>query len=75
MPDAAPVYRKMPGTGGGLFHRSTLWLGPDHLLLVQSTPVSETYRRFYFRSIQNVTVRKTNLRTKRLLGMLNELEP
>ena len=59
----------MPGAGGGLFHRSRLWLGSDHLLLVQSTAVSETYRRFYFRSIQNVMVRKTSLRTKRIIAL------
>jgi len=36
--------------------RSSLWLGTDHLLCVDSTGYSETYRRFYFRDIQTITL-------------------
>ena len=35
--------------------RSSLWLGKDHLLCVDSSGYSETYKRFYFRDIQAVT--------------------
>jgi hypothetical protein len=42
--------------------RSSLWLGDDHLLCVDSNGYSETYKRFYFHDIQTFTVRKTKRR-------------
>ena len=30
--------------------RSSLWLGKDHLLCIDSTGFSESYKRFYFRA-------------------------
>lgn len=39
--------------------RSNLWLGSDHLLCVESEGFNESYRRFYFRDIQAITLRKT----------------
>jgi hypothetical protein len=39
--------------------RCRLWLGPDHLLSVDSTIASESYRRFYFRDIEAFIVRRT----------------
>lgn len=39
--------------------RVGLWLGSDHLLLVESSGFTETYKRFYFRDIQAITVRET----------------
>jgi hypothetical protein len=41
--------------------RSTLLLGEDHLLKVESTIFSEDYKRFFFRDIQSITI-KTNRR-------------
>lgn len=32
--------------------RQSLWLGPDHLLSIDSASYSEEYKRFYFRDIQ-----------------------
>jgi hypothetical protein len=52
-------YRKLPGDFRGFFRRNTLWLGPDHLLLVDSTRFSETYKRFYLPDIQTIIIRKT----------------
>lgn len=52
-------YRKLPGDFRGFFRRNTLWLGPDHLLLVDSTRFSETYKRFYLPDIQTLIIRKT----------------
>jgi hypothetical protein len=43
--------------------RSSLWLGGDHLLGVDSNGYTETYKRFYFRDIQAVMIRETNRRT------------
>jgi len=42
--------------------RSSLWLGKDHLLGIDSNGYGEDYKRFYFRDIQAVTIRKTNRR-------------
>ncbi len=42
--------------------RASLWLGPDHLLGVDSSGYSETYKRFYFRDIQAVSIQETKRR-------------
>jgi hypothetical protein len=42
--------------------RSSLWLGPDHLLGVDTTGYTENYKRFYFSDIQAITVRETTRR-------------
>ncbi|MBI5802197.1 MAG: hypothetical protein HZA92_15920 [Verrucomicrobia bacterium] len=64
-----PLYRKLPGRGTrreGTFivtvaaRQSALWLGVDHLLLVDSTLASQDLKRFFFRDIQAVIVRKTH---------------
>jgi len=39
--------------------RSSLWLGPDHLLAVDTSGYTENYKRFAFRDIQAVTMRRT----------------
>src|SRR2546425_13007038 len=42
----------------GLATSSSLWLGKDHLLNIDSNRFSEQYKRFYFRDIQAIaTVR------------------
>lgn len=53
------AYRRLPGCQRGFYLRSTLWLGDDHLLLVNSHYYNETYRRLPFREIQAVTLRRT----------------
>ncbi len=61
-------YRKLPGRGNrregtfiaGAVRQSRLWLGQDHLLLVDSTLNAQELKRFYFRDIQAITVRKTH---------------
>jgi hypothetical protein len=42
--------------------RSSLWLGKDHLLNIDSNRFTEEYKRFYFRDIQAITIRKTKRR-------------
>ena len=39
--------------------RTSLWLGKDHLLRVDSSGYVETYKRFYFRDIQAFSITKT----------------
>ncbi|PYS52737.1 MAG: hypothetical protein DMG13_15465 [Acidobacteria bacterium] len=42
--------------------RSSLWLGKDHLLNIDSNRYTEEYKRFYFRDIQAITILKTRRR-------------
>ncbi len=58
-----------PALGSALSARSSLWLGKDHLLGVDSSGYTETYKRFYFRDIQAITLRKTYRRL--ILGILS----
>ena len=37
-----------------------IWFGRDHVLLVTSTGISETYKRFFFKDIQAVQILKTH---------------
>jgi hypothetical protein len=60
-------YRRLPGAvHTGIAIRSRLWAGRDHLLAVYSSGYSENYKRFYFRDIQAVILRKT--RTARTIN-------
>lgn len=43
--------------------RQSLWLAKDHLLSIRSNLFIEEYRRFYFRDIQAITLRRTRRRT------------
>ena len=52
-------YTRLPGRFRGFFRGHSLWMAEDHLLIVDSTRVSETYQRFYLRDIQTIIVRKT----------------
>jgi hypothetical protein len=42
--------------------RQSLWLAKDHLLSIRSNRFIEEYRRFYFRDIQAITLRRTRRR-------------
>jgi hypothetical protein len=53
-------YRRLPGRHRQLSGTSTLWTAHDHLLLVHTGLGYETYRRFHFRDIQTIVVRRTN---------------
>ena len=57
-------YVKLPGKGRSSFAiasptRYSLWLGNDHLLSVMNEGYSEGYKRFLFKDIQAITLRKT----------------
>lgn len=47
-------YRRLPGRARHWMGVTTLWLGPDHLLLVDGRGYTETYRRFYYRDIASI---------------------
>jgi hypothetical protein len=62
-------YERLPGRGmrrGSALQViatfSRLWLGKDHLLLVDSNGFVETYKRFSFRDIQAITLTQTRRR-------------
>lgn len=57
--------RKRAGFAIFTVSRSGLWLGADHLLCVESEGYNETYKRFYFRDIQAIVLRRTH----RMLGI------
>src|ERR1700684_2106413 len=49
-------YRKLPGTRRGFIQKSSVWAGPDHLLLVRGSRFREEYKRFYYRDVQAIAV-------------------
>lgn len=55
------LYARLGGQGATLTYYARLYLGPDHLLQAASNGYSETYKRFYFRDIQAIMIRRTNL--------------
>ena len=59
MPAAERVYRRLPGRARSLMGVSSLWEGPDHLLLVEGRGYTERYRRFYYRDIASIVTRGT----------------
>jgi hypothetical protein len=56
-------YKRLPGTGHAFlgFGRSSLWLGEDHVLLIQRRGYVEEYKRFYFRDICTIVIQKTGI--------------
>ena len=50
------------------FTRNSLWLGKDHLLHVINRGYTEDYRRFYYRDIQAILVRRTQ--TSRIVNTI-----
>jgi len=55
MPDRIR-YRKLPGRRRGFLRGSSVWLGPDHLLLVKSYRFREEYKRYHFKDIQAIAI-------------------
>jgi hypothetical protein len=54
--------RRKAGFLAVTYLRSSLWLGDDHLLVIDSNGYSETYKRFYFQDIQAIAIRLTRRR-------------
>ncbi len=49
-------YKKLPGQGLSLAVRTSLWQGPDHLLVLERTGYSENCRRLYYADIQALVI-------------------
>jgi hypothetical protein len=54
----ARKYRRLPGRPFSLIDIRSLWQGPDHLLWVESIFFSEHYKRFFYRDIQSLVIRR-----------------
>jgi hypothetical protein len=59
MTDSKPVYTRLATSRLGLAGIGSLWLGPDHLLLVSNTFGVERYRRWFFKDIQAFIARRS----------------
>ncbi|MFH1147528.1 MAG: hypothetical protein V1736_07455 [Pseudomonadota bacterium] len=55
-------YERIPGKGKKFIGKHTLWMGKDHLLYVEFTGFSETYKRFYFKDIRAIATHDTSRR-------------
>lgn len=53
-------YKKLPGRGRRFLSHQFLYLGLDHLLVVNRSSHQENYKRFYFKDIQSIIARKTH---------------
>ena len=62
MNSPAPAYRKLPGRGLGWAGFARVWVADDHLLEVNSLLISERYRRFFFKDITALVIRRTKAR-------------
>ncbi len=49
-------YKKLPGRRRGILRGASVWLGPDHLLLIRSWRFREEYKRYYLGDIQSIAV-------------------
>ncbi len=54
-------YWRLPGKKRRLGGIESLYEGPDHLLQIKSTGVSENYRRFFYRDIKYLHIAKTRV--------------
>jgi hypothetical protein len=62
MPKSPRLYTRLTRTTGSLFGYKSLWLAPDHLLMVNSTGYSEEYSRVQLRDIKGFFVTDSSRR-------------
>ena len=66
---AEKEYQRLPGRGfrregnfvAAYYQRSSLWLGKDHVLVVDESWTEQTFRRFFFKDVQTLTVCKSGV--------------
>ena len=56
IPQPPTPYRKLPGRLRGFGYGASVWMAPDHLLLVRTRMFREEYKRFYLRDIQAIVM-------------------
>ncbi len=64
MTPQATDYKKFSGKKRNFIGTDRIWIGPDHLLIVESTGISERYKRFFFKDIQAIRL----IQTKNTMG-------
>lgn len=57
----ASPYSKHLAKGFTFGGSASVWLGPDHLLSAVKQHYTETYKRFYFKDIQMITMTRSNV--------------
>lgn len=62
MSDSNKAYERLTRPRFGMNGLGSLWLGKDHVLLVNNAFAVERYRRWYYRDIQAVVLRRTSFR-------------
>jgi hypothetical protein len=62
MADNAPRYERLISSRFRFDGFGSLWMGPDHVLLVTSRLSVENYRRWFFRDIQVLIARRSSMR-------------
>jgi hypothetical protein len=62
MSASSKPYERLSRSRFGLNGFGSLWLGKDHLLLVNNSFAVERYRRWFLRDIQAVVIRRTSAR-------------
>lgn len=55
------IYRRLPGRPFAPFCLRSLWQGPDHLLWVNTVFYNESYKRFYYKDIQSLVIRRSDV--------------
>ena len=53
------TYKRLPGRSRRFLFNSTLWEGGDHILLVHTHGITESYRRFFYSDIQAIVFCQT----------------
>ena len=54
------TFQRLPGRSTSVAEYYRVYAMPDHILSVTASGFSENYRRFYYRDIQAIVVRKTD---------------
>ena len=70
MPRKPRLYTRLTRATATVGSYRSLWLGPDHLLLVTSTGYTEEYRRIDFDKIQGVITVSSERRTSWAIGWM-----
>jgi hypothetical protein len=60
--DQDPRYRRLPACRRPLLGSASYWLGPDHLLIVDSMGVLERYRKVRYPDIETVLIQPNRIR-------------
>ncbi len=52
-------YSRLPGKRKKVIGKDTLWEGPDHMLMIESSSMAEDYKRFYYKDIKSIVFERS----------------